>query len=107
LALNAQEVADLGRQLHERIATLADHWSDVGDKLGKAVGAYNRSVSSLETRVLVTARRFRDLKAAPEDQDIDVPKQVELTPRLLQAPEFPGRESASALDSIAPCESRQ
>jgi len=93
LALNAQEVADLGKQLYERVATLAAHWSEVGDKLEKAVGAYNRSVSSLETRVLVAARRFRDLKAAPEDHQIGAPQQVELTPRLLQAPEFPGGTS--------------
>jgi DNA recombination protein RmuC len=56
LAVNAQEVAQLGRQLYERIGSLATHWSDVGDKLEKAVGAYNRSVGALETRVLVSAR---------------------------------------------------
>ena len=67
LALNAQEVAQLGRQLYDRVASLAVHWSEVGDKLDKAVGAYNRSVGTLETRVLVTARKFVELEAAPAD----------------------------------------
>ena len=67
LAVNAQEVAQLGRQLYERVGSLATHWSDVGDKLERAVGAYNRSVGALETRVLVTARKFVDLKAATAD----------------------------------------
>ena len=49
LAVNAQEVAQLGRQLYERVGSLATHWSDVGDKLEKAVGAYNKSVGALET----------------------------------------------------------
>jgi DNA anti-recombination protein RmuC len=59
LAVNAQEVAELGKQLYERIASLAGHWSDVGHKLGKAVDSYNKSVGALETRVLVTAGSSR------------------------------------------------
>ncbi|MGE5465542.1 MAG: DNA recombination protein RmuC [Methanocella sp.] len=85
LAKNAQEVADLGRQLYERIAVLAGHWSDVGSRLDKAVEAYNKSVSTLESRVLVSARRLRDLKAAPEDTEIEVIEPVERTARALQA----------------------
>ncbi|WP_205617524.1 DNA recombination protein RmuC [Pelomicrobium methylotrophicum] len=85
LARNAQEVADLGRQLYERIAKLADHWANVGDKLGKAVDAYNSATSTLETRVLVSARRLRDLKAAPEGVEIEAIEPVELTPRALRA----------------------
>ena len=88
LALNAQEVAQLGKQLYERIASLAAHWSDVGDKLEKAVGSYNKSVGTLETRVLVTARKFVDLKAAPEDGEIEAPQPVDTLPRALQAPEL-------------------
>ncbi|HEX8010545.1 MAG TPA: DNA recombination protein RmuC, partial [Casimicrobiaceae bacterium] len=65
IAKNAQEVADLGRQLYERIAKLGEHWAGVGDKLGKAVDAYNSATATLESRVLVTARRLRDLQAAP------------------------------------------
>lgn len=94
LAKNAQEVADLGRQLYERIAVLAGHWSDVGGRLDKAVEAYNKSVATLESRVLVSARRLRDLKAAPEDLEIETIEPVERTPRALQVQELaPPRDS--------------
>jgi DNA recombination protein RmuC len=86
IAQNAQAVADLGRQLYERIVMLAGHWSEVGGRLDKAVDAYNKSVATLESRVLVSARRFRDLKAAPEDMEIEAIEPVERTARALQAP---------------------
>ena len=88
LAENAQEVADLGRQLYERIATLAGHWSEVGGRLDKAVDAYNKSVATLESRVLVSARRLKDLKAAPEGVEIEAIEPVERVARGLQAVEF-------------------
>jgi DNA recombination protein RmuC len=89
LALNAQEVAQLGRTLYERVGSLATHWSDVGDKLEKAVGAYNKSVGALETRVLVTARKFVDLKAATaDDGELDAPAPIDNVPRALAAPEL-------------------
>jgi len=88
LAQNAQEVAELGKQLYERIAKLAEHWGSVGDRLGKAVEAYNSATATLESRVLVSARRLRDLKAAPEDLEIEAPEQLDRAPRTLQAPEF-------------------
>jgi DNA recombination protein RmuC len=98
LALNAQEVAQLGRQLYERVGSLAAHWSDVGDKLDKAVGAYNKSVGTLETRVLVTARKFADLKAATVEADgeIEMPARVDTVPRPLAAPELVDREAVVA-----------
>lgn len=88
LAKNAQEVADLGKQLYERIATLAGHWADVGSRLDRAVEAYNKSVATLESRVLVSARRLRDLKAVPEGADIEAIEPVERAPRALQAQEL-------------------
>lgn len=88
LAKNAQEVADLGRQLYERIATLAGHWGDVGDRLGRAVDAYNKSVATLESRVLVSARRLQELKAGNETVDIEAIEPVERVPRGLQAGEL-------------------
>jgi DNA recombination protein RmuC len=87
LAENAREVAELGKQLYERIATLAGHWSDVGARLDKAVEAYNSSVATLESRVLVSARRLRDLKAAPEGVEIEAIEPVERTTRALQVAE--------------------
>lgn len=88
LAENAQEISALGRDLYERLAVLADHWGDVGKHLSNAVGAYNKSVATLESRVLVSARKFRDLKAAPADKEIRDLGPVEPIPRALQAPEL-------------------
>jgi DNA recombination protein RmuC len=103
LALNAQEVAELGRQLYERVGSLAAHWSDVGDKLEKAVGAYNKSVGTLETRVLVTARKFEGLGVVADgDDDVLRPEPVEALPRPLLAPELVAREAAATpLERVA------
>ena len=100
LAVNAQEVADLGRQLYERVATLAGHWSDVGRKLGKAVDSYNNSVGTLETRVLVTARKFEALKAAPQGAEIESPEPVVTQPRPVQAPELVVVQGDAANDRV-------
>jgi DNA recombination protein RmuC len=88
LARNAQEISELGRQLHDRISVLAGHWAKVGKNLGEAVGAYNSAVASMETRVLVSARRFRDLKAVPDGREIEVLEPVETIPRTLDVPEL-------------------
>jgi DNA recombination protein RmuC len=88
LTANAEQVAQLGKELFTRIGVLARHWSEVGERLGKAVDAYNRSVVTLESRVLVSARRFRDLQAAAPDGQIDAQAPIELTPRALQAEEL-------------------
>ena len=88
LAENAQKISDLGHELYERLATMADHWAGVGKNLGEAVGAYNKAVGSLETRVLITARKFRDLQAAPEGKEIRDLTPVDTAARVLQAPEM-------------------
>ncbi len=88
LTENAERIRVLGRELYERIATVAEHWGRVGKNLGEAVGAYNDSVASLERRVLVSARKFRDLKAAGEDKEIRDLNPVEALPRRVQAPEL-------------------
>jgi DNA recombination protein RmuC len=88
LAENAQKISDLGKELYERLATMADHWAGVGKNLGEAVGAYNKAVGSLETRVLSTARKFRDLQAAPEGKEIRDLTPVDTAARSLQAPEM-------------------
>jgi DNA recombination protein RmuC len=84
LARNAQAISELGRQLHDRIAVMATHWAKVGKGLGEAVGAYNGAVASLETRVLVSARRFKELQAAQDAREIGVLEPIELVPRALQ-----------------------
>ena len=86
LQANAQQISDLGRELYQRLLVLATHYDDVKRGLDRAVDAYNRSVASLETRVLVTARRFRDLGASSGD-DIPELETIEKTTRVVQAPE--------------------
>lgn len=67
LAANAAEISKLGSELHERIATFAGHLATVGRRLDNAVGAYNDAVGSLETRVLVSARKLKELGAVAGD----------------------------------------
>lgn len=92
LTENAERISLLGRELYERIATVTEHWGRVGRNLGEAVGAYNKSVASMETRVLVSARKFRDLKVAGEDKEIADLNPVEALPRDVQAPELLTRD---------------
>lgn len=82
LAENAQRISQLGKELHDRIVTLADHWAGVGKNLGEAINAYNKATGSLETRVLVTARKFRDLQAVAGDKEIRDLAPVDVAPRL-------------------------
>ena len=80
IAQNAQEISELGRTLYDRVRTLAGHFSDLGRGLTRAVESYNRAAGSIETRVLVTARKFRDLGAST-GADIDPPDIIDQTAR--------------------------
>jgi len=80
LTAHAQEAGRLGKDLYERMAVLAEHVNDVGQALGKSVSAYNRAVSSLETRILPAARRFKELGVS-SDKDIPLLEPAELVPR--------------------------
>ena len=86
LARNAQEISELGRELYERLRTFAGHFDGVRNGLERAVECYNRAAGSLEARVLVSARRFRELGAAAGDE-LPEAEPVERSPRRLQAPE--------------------
>ncbi len=82
LAEQADEILSLGRELHERVSTMSDHVDRLGRSLNGAVSAYNSAVGSLESRVLVTARRFEDLGIV--STEATTPRQVEALAR--QAP---------------------
>jgi DNA recombination protein RmuC len=85
IAENAQRIADLGKDLYDRMATMAEHIEDIGGDLHKAVGSYNKAIGSLERMVLPAARRFKELgvggkKDIPELNPIDGdPRQLSLT----------------------------
>ena len=94
LANNAQKVLDLGRELHGRLATMGRHLSRLGGQLESAVKSYNDTVASVESRVLVTARRFTELKVTTDE--LAAPAQLSTVPKQVQAPEM----VASATDSL-------
>ncbi len=82
LADQAREIHRLGRDLHDRLATLNGHLDSVGRSLNAAVGHYNQAVGSLESRVLVAARRFSELSVVDAAQSgLPGPRQVEATTR--------------------------
>ena len=86
VAKNAQNVSDLGRELYDRIRVLGGHFEDLARGLTRTVDAYNSSVGTLESRVLVTARKFKELGVAASEPIPEL-SQVDQTPRSLQAPE--------------------
>ena len=86
LAENAAEISILGRELHSRISTLAQHFAKVGTALDSAVGHYNKAVASLETRVLVTARAFNEYGVS--DDELPESNTITQQARVLTAREF-------------------
>jgi DNA recombination protein RmuC len=92
LAENAQQISELGRQLHERLGTVTGHFDKVGRSLDRAVTSYNSAIGSFESRVLVTARRFKELGAAGDELSEAQP--VDQRSRSLETGElFPLRET--------------
>lgn len=84
IALNAAQISKLGKDLYERLAILGEHWAEVGQGLHRAVDYYNKATGSLESRVMVTARRFRDLDSGLEAERLVPLEGVDLSPRALQ-----------------------
>jgi len=87
MAKNARAVSDLGRQLYERMRTLANHLNDMGKGLERANLAYNKAVGSMEARILPAARRFKDLGVG-SGNDIAIVEPTETAPKELSAPEL-------------------
>jgi DNA recombination protein RmuC len=82
LARNAQEISALGKELHERLRSLASHLEAVGKGLDRAVESYNKAVGTLESRVLVSARKFSELGVSVAQEIPDV-EPIETTTRSL------------------------
>jgi DNA recombination protein RmuC len=95
LAENAKAISDLGKELYKRIGDMSGHIADIGSKLRKAIESYNNAIGSLETRVLVSARRFKEFEASGTAKQIETPASIEITPRQLQAPELSQAEDTN------------
>ena len=94
MAENAQEVSDLARTLYDRLRVFTNHFDDIGRNLDRALEAYNRGVRSLESRVLVTARRFKERGAIAGDE-IEILEPIDKAARPLSRDEgglFPEEE---------------
>jgi len=86
MAANAREVCEVGQELYKRLSTMGEHVTAVGRSLDKAVEAYNRQVGSLETRVLVTARKLAALDIGAGE--LPTPEPIERTARGPQTAEL-------------------
>jgi DNA recombination protein RmuC len=87
VAESARSVSELGRELHSRLGTLVGHFMKLGRSLESSVRAYNDTVGSMESRVLVTARKLSEHGAASGEDELPAPQQVETAPRSVQAPD--------------------
>jgi DNA recombination protein RmuC len=97
LSQNARTVFELGRELYERLSSLGPNVERLGKALGNAVKTYNQTVGSLESRVLVTARRLNQLGLV--DGDLAELGPIEENTRALSAPEL---TAAAATEVPAP-----
>jgi DNA recombination protein RmuC len=88
LAKSAAEIAELGQELYERLCKFDDHISDLGTHLEKAMKFYNSAVGTLESRVLVSARKFKDLGVGSGAGDLAVLEPLETPARALRSTEL-------------------
>lgn len=99
LARNARDISLLGKELYERLRNLGAHFENVGKGLDRAVEAYNKAVGSLETRVMVSARKFAELGAPVADEIAEL-NPIETTTRNLTLdfhdPDAPELQSGAA-----------
>jgi len=94
-ARNAEEISKLGKELYDRLRTFVGHFGDTGDSLKRAVEAYNKGAGSLEGRVLISARKFKELGAATGDEILEV-ELLDVNVRALPFPELEEGASAAA-----------
>jgi DNA recombination protein RmuC len=88
LSRDAVIISELGRDLYRRLSTLGEHFARVGASLDNATKAYNQAVGSLETRVLVTARKFKELDAMSNEAPMPALDPLEKAARVLQTEEL-------------------
>ena len=83
---NAQQISELGRELYDRLKTFLGHFQTVGSSIERAVESYNKAVGSMESRVLPSARKFKELGAATSEEITEL-EPVDEAPRTLVVPE--------------------
>lgn len=85
---NVRAVADLGQELYKRLSDLGMHFSRLGQSLQKSVESYNRALGSLESRVLVSARKMNEMQIIGQMGQMPSIKGIEQSVRALSAPEL-------------------
>ena len=86
MAANAQEVSRMGKDLYDRLRTFTSHFADIGKGLDRALESYNKGVGSLEARVLVTARKFKE-RGALGGEEIEMMEPIDKSARALSLDE--------------------
>ncbi len=84
IAENAQHVSNLGKELYDRIRILVEHFDEIKRGLDRTVSAYNKAASSFESRILTSARRFKELGAS-NGQEIAVLEEITTSPKEVRA----------------------
>jgi DNA recombination protein RmuC len=87
LAVNAEAIQQIGRDLYDRLATMVDHLSSVGASLKQAANSYDRLVGSLEQKVLPGARKFKELGVSTT-KELETVDPLHLTVRRVQKDEL-------------------
>ncbi len=88
LAQNAKEICNLGQELYKRLADVGGHIDKLGRNLNASVDSFNSAVRTMESRVMVTARKFKELDASQSGIEIDMLTPVDQSARGVQAPEL-------------------
>ena len=84
MAENAKQISDLGRELYERLSVFTEHFGSIGTTLGRTVDAYNKAVSSFQSRVFVTAKKFKEINIIDQnDNDLEL-KQIDKVAKKIE-----------------------
>jgi DNA recombination protein RmuC len=99
LAQNAEEIRSLGKDLYNRVSKMTDYLDTLRMRLDSTVKAFNEVIGSYETRVLVTARKFKEL-GATSGGDIEPPQSIDTAPRILHSANLLGLpDDVAAIDA--------
>ncbi|MFC4992684.1 DNA recombination protein RmuC [Rubritalea tangerina] len=109
LAQNAQEISGVGQELYERLSKFTEHVDKLGKSLGTTVNHFNNAVGSLDSRVLVSARKFEELGTAPEQTRLTdagpcekMVRETKVVTPSLTVQEAEMQEAAEAMDALEP-----